>query len=108
MALTTARTSALRIEPVAGALGAAKVLERAVTGIQSMEPLAFVATVCLLVTAALLASFVPARRASRIDPVVAPKQAYTVIKSLVQQDAFIMASNKQSSAEFSITSTSPT
>jgi predicted permease len=59
---------------IAGAWGAAKVLERTVTGVQSMEPLAFVATVCLLITAALLASFVPARRASRIDPVIALRQ----------------------------------
>ena len=59
---------------IAGAWGAARVLERTVTGVQSMEPLAFVATVCLLVTAALLASFVPARRASRIDPVIALRQ----------------------------------
>jgi ABC-type lipoprotein release transport system permease subunit len=50
------------------------VLERTVTGVQSAEPLAFVTTVCLLITAALLASFVPARRASQIDPVIALRQ----------------------------------
>jgi predicted permease len=56
---------------IAGAWGAARVLERTVTGVQSMEPLTFATTVCLLIAAALLASFVPARRASQIDPVIA-------------------------------------
>jgi len=59
---------------IAGAWAAARVLERTVPGVQSMEPLAFVTTVCLLIAAALLASFVPARRASRIDPVIALRQ----------------------------------
>lgn len=59
---------------IAGAWGAARVLERTVTGVRSMEPLAFVTTVCLLISAALLASFVPARRAGQIDPVVALRQ----------------------------------
>jgi predicted permease len=59
---------------IAGAWAAARVIERTVSGVQSMEPLAFVATVCLLTTAALLASFVPARRASQIDPVIALRQ----------------------------------
>lgn len=59
---------------IAGAWGAARVLERTVTGVQSMEPLAFVTTVCLLITAGLFACFVPALRASRIDPVMALRQ----------------------------------
>lgn len=59
---------------ITGAWAAARVIERTVSGVQSMEPLAFVATVCLLIAAALLASFVPARRASRIDPVIALRQ----------------------------------
>jgi predicted permease len=59
---------------IAGAWGAARVLERTVSGVQSTEPLAFVSTVFLLITAALLASFVPARRASQIDPVIALRQ----------------------------------
>lgn len=59
---------------IAGACGAARVIERTVIGVQGMEPLAFVTTVCLLIAAALLASFVPARRASQIDPVIALRQ----------------------------------
>jgi predicted permease len=40
-------------------------------GLQPNDPLTFVAAVGLLVTIALLASFLPARRASRVDPMVA-------------------------------------
>jgi len=59
---------------IVGAWVAALVLKRTVIGVQSMEPFAFATTVFVLVLAALLASFVPARRASRIDPVVALRQ----------------------------------
>jgi predicted permease len=40
-------------------------------GLQPNDPLTFVAAVGLLMTIALLASFLPARRASRVDPMVA-------------------------------------
>lgn len=43
-------------------------LEQLVAGVQSSEPLTFALMICALSGAALAASFIPARRASRIDP----------------------------------------
>jgi predicted permease len=59
---------------IAGALVAGRLLERFVAGVRSIEPLTFAAMVLLLVIAALFASFVPARRASLVDPVKALRQ----------------------------------
>jgi predicted permease len=59
---------------IAGALGAARVLERLVEGMQCTEPSTFAITIPVLVVAALIASFVPARRASKVDPVKALRQ----------------------------------
>lgn len=53
---------------IAGALAAARVLERLVAGVRSTEPLTFAMMICVLVIAALFASFIPARRASQVDP----------------------------------------
>jgi len=59
---------------VAGAWAAGRVLMRLVEGMQSTEPLSFAIMIPVLVIAALFASFVPARRASRVDPVKALRQ----------------------------------
>jgi predicted permease len=59
---------------LAAALAAARLLERLVTGMQPIEPVSIGATILLLVSAALFASFLPARRASRIDPTRALRQ----------------------------------
>jgi len=59
---------------VAGALVAGRLLERYVAGVKSLEPFTFAMMVFVLVLAALFASFVPARRASRIDPMRALRQ----------------------------------
>ena len=56
---------------VACALAAGGLLERLVEGMQPTGPSTFAVTIPLLVIAALFASFVPARRASRVDPVSA-------------------------------------
>jgi len=54
---------------IAAAVAAGRLLERLVTGVQPTAPATFAIMVSVLVMAALCASFVPARRASRIDPV---------------------------------------
>jgi putative ABC transport system permease protein len=59
---------------VAGALAAARLLQRLVAGVQSIDALTFAFMTSLLVVAALLASFLPARRASRVDPMKALRQ----------------------------------
>ncbi|MFZ0818436.1 MAG: ABC transporter permease [Candidatus Acidiferrales bacterium] len=59
---------------IGGALVAGRLLERYVAGVRSIEPITFAAMVSLLVAAGLFASFVPARRASRVDPVKALRQ----------------------------------
>jgi predicted permease len=59
---------------IATALVAGRLLEQFVPGVRSLEPLTFALMVFTLVLAALSASFVPARRASRIDPMRALRQ----------------------------------
>jgi predicted permease len=58
----------------AAALGAGRVLQRLVEGMQTIKPSAFAVTIPILVVAALVASYLPARRASRVDPVIALRQ----------------------------------
>jgi hypothetical protein len=59
---------------VVAALAAERVLARLVEGMQPGGVSAFAVMIPVLVTAALVASFVPARRASRVDPVKALRQ----------------------------------
>lgn len=54
-----------------GSLGLAKVISGLVWGIPTVDPVTFVGMAALLVVLALLACYVPGRRATRIDPVVA-------------------------------------
>jgi ABC-type antimicrobial peptide transport system permease subunit len=56
---------------IAGALAAGRLLAHLVDGMRPAEPLTFALMILVLVAAALFASFVPARRASRVDPLVA-------------------------------------
>jgi predicted permease len=58
----------------AAALAAGRVLRQLVEGMQPIEISTFAMTIPVLVLAALFASFVPARRASRVDPVMALRQ----------------------------------
>jgi putative ABC transport system permease protein len=58
----------------AAALAAGRVLQRLVEGMQPAEFSTFAITIPVLVLAAMLASFLPARRASRVDPVIALRQ----------------------------------
>ena len=59
---------------VIAALVAARLLEHLVTGVRSIDPLTFVLMICVLVAAALAASYLPARRASRVDPMRALRE----------------------------------
>lgn len=59
---------------IVAALAASRLLEHLVPGVRSTDPLAFAAMVLVLVIAALLASFIPARRASQVDPMKALRQ----------------------------------
>ena len=58
----------------AAAFAATGVLQRLVEGMQPTDPLTFFTMALVLVMAALLASYIPARRASRIDPMRALRQ----------------------------------
>ncbi|HWY46141.1 MAG TPA: ABC transporter permease [Bryobacteraceae bacterium] len=59
---------------IGGAWAAGRVLVRLVAGVQSAELVSFAVMIPVLVIAALLASFLPAHRASRVDPVKALRQ----------------------------------
>jgi ABC-type antimicrobial peptide transport system permease subunit len=50
------------------AMGAAHLLAKLVIGVRSTVPLTFAVMISVLVLAALVASFLPARRASLVDP----------------------------------------
>jgi putative ABC transport system permease protein len=58
----------------AATLGAGRVLLKFVDGMQPTDLGTFAITIPLLVLAALFASFLPARRASHVDPVIALRQ----------------------------------
>jgi ABC-type antimicrobial peptide transport system permease subunit len=58
----------------AGALAAGRLLVRLVEGMQPTALSTFALMIALLVAAALVASFAPARRASRVDPISALRQ----------------------------------
>jgi ABC-type lipoprotein release transport system permease subunit len=53
------------------ALAAGRLLQRFVDGVQPTGFATFAMMISVLVAAALLASFLPARRASRVDPMTA-------------------------------------
>jgi predicted permease len=58
----------------AAALAAGRILQRSVDGMRSTEPLTVALMIAVLWAAALFASFLPARRAGRIDPMRALRE----------------------------------
>jgi len=56
---------------VSTAFGASKLVASFLFGMKPNDPLAITAAVVILLAAAALAGYAPARRASRIDPMVA-------------------------------------
>ncbi|HLW75663.1 MAG TPA: FtsX-like permease family protein, partial [Bryobacteraceae bacterium] len=59
---------------IGGAIAASRALLRLVEGVRAIEPSTFVLMALVLLLTAMLASFLPARRASRIDPLTALRQ----------------------------------
>jgi ABC-type antimicrobial peptide transport system permease subunit len=53
------------------AAAAGRVLQQSVAGVRAFEPLAFVTMIAVLVASGLFASWLPARRASKVDPIIA-------------------------------------
>ena len=56
---------------IAAALAVSRLLEQFLYGVHDKDPLTFVAVVALLMLVALAACYIPARRAMRVDPMVA-------------------------------------
>lgn len=56
---------------LAGAFVLARFIVNLLYGVNTGEPLAFLGTALLLVAVGLLASYIPARRAARVDPMIA-------------------------------------
>jgi putative ABC transport system permease protein len=56
---------------IAGALAAARAMSGLLYGVSAADPVTFVAISLMLLAVALLACYLPARRAAKVDPMVA-------------------------------------
>jgi putative ABC transport system permease protein len=59
------------IAGIAGSLAVTRAMQSLLFGVTATDPLTFTAVILLLVSAALVASYIPARRAAKVDPMVA-------------------------------------
>jgi putative ABC transport system permease protein len=55
----------------AGAFALTRLLSGMLFGVSSLDPLTFVTMAATLIAVTLLACYIPARRASRVDPLIA-------------------------------------
>ena len=56
---------------LAASLAVTRAMRSLLFGVTAVDPLTFAAVIVLLVAAALLACYIPARRAANVDPMVA-------------------------------------
>jgi putative ABC transport system permease protein len=56
---------------IAGALGFARLLASLLFGVKASDPLTFAAVAAMLAAVAFVATYIPARRATKVDPIVA-------------------------------------
>jgi putative ABC transport system permease protein len=59
----------------AGALALTRLMTDLLFGVRATDPATFCAVIAMLVASSLLASYIPARRAIRVDPIVALRHA---------------------------------
>ena len=60
---------------IAGALAVTRVVATMLFGVTPFDPMSYLATAAILLAVAALACYVPARRAMRVDPIVALRQS---------------------------------
>jgi putative ABC transport system permease protein len=59
---------------LAGAAGATRLIAGFLFGVSAIDPLTYVTTCAVFIAVAILASYLPARRAMRVDPIVALRE----------------------------------
>ncbi|HWR53256.1 MAG TPA: FtsX-like permease family protein [Bryobacteraceae bacterium] len=63
---------------LAGAFGLSRVLTALLFGVKPYDPMTFVSVALVLAVTAVLACWIPARRATRVDPLVALRYQYRI------------------------------